>query len=95
MKHITRQGPVYVRSKNKLLLNDDNIDENYFEGKCSSEHSSLKFVVDNDIKQPPSSSKMVSSFNQSLRYALFSLKDIQHQILNVMQWQVQLSLIRI
>ena len=61
MKHITRQGPVYVRSKNKLLLNDDNIDENYFEGKCSSEHSSLKFVVDNDIKQPPSSSKMVSS----------------------------------
>ena len=31
-----------------------------FEGEGSSERSSLKFLVDNDIKQPPSSSKTIS-----------------------------------
>ena len=61
MKHITGQGLVYVRST-KLLLDDDyNIDENYVEWKGSSEHSSLKFLIDNDIKLPPSSSGTVSS----------------------------------
>ena len=60
MKHITGQGPVYVRSTNKLLLDDDyNIDENYAEWEGSRKHSSLKFLVDNDIKLPPSSSKTV------------------------------------
>ena len=62
MKHITGQGLVYVRSTKKLLLDDDyNIDENYVEWKGSSEHSSLKFLIDNDIKLPPSSSGTVSS----------------------------------
>ena len=62
MELITGQGPVYVRSTKKLLFDDDyNIDENYFEGEDSSDHSSLKFYVDNDIKQPPYSSKTVFS----------------------------------
>ena len=60
MKHITGQGPVYVRSTKKLLLDDDyNIDENYVECEGSSKHSSLKFIVINDTKLPPSSSKTV------------------------------------
>ena len=60
MKHITGQGLVYVRSTKKLLLDDDyNIDENYAEWEGSSKHSSLKFLVDNDIKLPPSSSKTI------------------------------------
>ena len=62
MKHIAGQGSDYVRSTKKLLLHDDyDIDENYFEGEGSRDHSSLKFVVDNDIKQPQSLSKTVSS----------------------------------
>ena len=62
MKYITGQGLVYVRSVKKLVLDDDyNIDENYFVGEGGSDHTSLKFVVDKDIKQPPSSSKTVSS----------------------------------
>ena len=98
MKHITGQGPVYVRSTKKLLLDDDySIDKNYVEWEGSSEHSSLKFLVDNDIKLPPSSSKTVFNFpvQSELKVCLFALKDFQRQILNVMQWHVQLNLVRI
>ena len=60
MKHITGQGPVYVRSTKKLLLDDEyNIDENYVEWEGNSKHSSFKFLVDNNIKLPQSSSKKV------------------------------------
>ena len=77
MKHITGQGLVYVRSVKKLVLDDDyNIDENYFVGEGGSDHSSLKFVVDKDIKQPPSSSKTVSScpFQSELKVCTICFK---------------------
>ena len=61
MKHITGQGPVYIMSTKKFLLDDGYNMNMMFEWKSSSEHSSVKFLVDNDINLPPSSSKAANS----------------------------------